>query len=217
MCTSCASPDAAPPGYPESSWTCSQGYVATIDGCVPIDPEKAYDVCPAGSHWDNALQNCRNSLTNQPASPCPPGFQGHYSPGGHRCWEEPYPEVINCQTFPVQFGVCLELAKLPIKVVPFCQNSGAKRGGANITFPAGSSLSVDIKSNRLDGCTAGGTQADGTQLLTCWGEAGMTFSVQLCTDPATCTTYEEALGTCAANKDREPGEGPAPIPPCVRC
>ena len=215
VCGYCTSPDAPPPSDPApNGWTCSQGYTDVNGQCIAIDPKQVYDFCPAGSHYDNALQNCADDATNKLASPCPDGFKGAYSPESHICWEKPYPAVYNCQTIQVNLGACVAPSKIAVNVVPFCQSSTASKGGANITVPAGSRLSVDIKGNRLDSYTPGATQPDGTQLLTCLGTAGMPFNVQVCTDTSTCTSYAASLGACAVKREK-PG---APAPPkCVHC
>ncbi len=198
VCASCGKYDDSS----NASFVCASGFQNDGQGqCYTADPNKNLPSmwCPAGSHYVNALQNCADNVTNKLASPCPPAYP-KYTPYIHKCWNKAE-MAFNCHTFPIQLGACLALNKLPINVVPFCQNRTANKGGANITYPAGSSLSVDITGNRLDGCTPGGTQPDGTQLFTCWGAAGMTFNVQLCTDPVTCTSYTEALGTCAGKNN----------------
>jgi hypothetical protein len=195
-----------------ASFVCANGYNDDGQGnCYAVDPNKNLPSmwCPAGSHYDNALQNCADNVTNKLASPCPPGYP-HYTPYNHACWNKAE-MAFNCQTFPLGLGGCIATNKIFINVVPFCENKAADKGGANMTYPAGSSLKVDTKANRLDGCTPGGTQPDGTQLVTCWGAAGMTFNVQLCTDPATCTSYTEVLGTCAGKNN------PACDPRTMRC
>ncbi len=207
VCTTCIAPNAgAPQSY--SAYTCSNGFVdnnvANTGECDPVDPNQYFSACPLGSHYNNDIQNCVDDATQQLASQCPPGFP-YYLPDDHLCLAKAYPEAYNCQYFPLQLGVCINPEA--IKVVPFCQNRGANKGGANITYEAGKNPIVDVNGNHLDGCTPAGTN-----LLTCWGNAGMSFNVQLCTDPsdpATCTTYNEVLGTC---------NNPVPAPTtCAHC
>jgi hypothetical protein len=218
VCASCTAAGAPTIGSGTIGWTCSQGYTDQNGDCVPIDPKKVYDLCPTGSHYDNTLQNCADNVTNKSASVCPPGYQAYapyesYLPNNlnipepvHRCWAKAYPEVLDCQTFPIQLGACLALnpAKLVVNVVPFCQPGGASIGGANITYPAGTTLTVDTKGNHLESCTPGATKPDGTQLLTCFGTAGNAFDVQICQDPANCTSYHASLGTCPVKRTRPP-------------
>ena len=90
----------------------------------------------------------------------------------------------------------------PIKDVLFCADKGSNQGGANLSYPAGTSLNVDIEGNLVAGCTAAGTNP-----RTCWGPASALFNVQLCTDPsqpASCTTYQVTLGSCPVQKPIEP-------------
>jgi hypothetical protein len=90
----------------------------------------------------------------------------------------------------------------PIQAVPFCVDKGRNQGGANLTYPAGTTLNIDIQGNLLAGCTAADTHP-----RTCWGPASAQFNVQLCTDPsqpASCTTYQESLGACPVPKPVEP-------------
>lgn len=207
VCTSCGEYN----GSSNASFVCANGYIKDGQGsCNAVDPKKVYDFCPAGTHYDNAKQNCADNVTGKLASPCPSGYP-NYTPYDHACWNK-VEMAFNCQAFPLQLGACSTPKKAPMNVVPFCQNNTANIGAANITYPAGSSLKVDIKLNRLDGCTPGGTQPDGTQLFTCWGKAGMTFNYQICTDLTTCTTYNESLGTCAGKNNPET----APTS-CVHC
>lgn len=218
VCGSCTPPLAPGPPVPGSKViVCAQGWKLRPDQttCAPTPPNTYFAFCPPGSHYDNALQNCADNVTNKLASPCPPDYP-FYSPGHGQCSTK-VKEVYHCQTFPIQLGACAALnpAKVVVKVVPFCQNADANTGGANITYPAGSTLVVDVKGSRLDRCTPGATQPDGTQLSTCSGIAGNTFDVQLCTDPATCTTYKATLGACAVKKNREGNPGPAPA--CGHC
>ncbi len=210
VCSSCTVPNAPA----SNNWVCSPGHGLGADQqYCGNDPTKAYDFCPPGSYYDNALQNCADNVTHKLASPCPPGYPS-YSPGEHKCFAK-VQEMYKCQTFTLKLGACLALNQVP-KVVPFCQNNAANIGGANITYPAGSSLSVDVKASHLASCTPGGTKADGTQLITCLGTGGTTFEARLCTDaadPASCTSYKEALGDCAGKSG---GSGGAPCVPDPR-
>jgi|GEM_PF-2593929 len=209
VCSSCGDTTGT-----NASFVCANGYNKSVDGyCYATDAKKNSPTlwCPAGSHYDNALQNCADNVTNKLASPCPSGYPA-YTPFDHKCWNKAE-MAFNCQTFPLQLGACTTPKKVPMSVVPFCQNNDANIGGANITYPAGSSLTVDIKSNHLDSCTPGGTQPDGTQLFTCLGTGGGTFDAKLCTDPASCSTTKETLGTCAGKNNQGSGPGPAPCIP----
>jgi hypothetical protein len=192
VCSSCTIPNVSA----SDNYACSKGYGLEADQktCNYVDPSKAnhYEFCPPGSLYDNALQNCVDNVTNKLASPCPPG-NPIFSPDTHRCLIKAQ-AVFNCQTFPMNLGACIPPKQAAIKVVPFCQNNEASMGGANITYPAGSTLSVDTQGSHLQSCTPGGTQPAGTQLFTCFGVAGNGFDVQLCKDPATCTTYHATLG-----------------------
>jgi hypothetical protein len=203
VCSSCGDTSGS-----DASFVCAKGYNKSSDGnCYALDAKKNSPSmwCPAGTHYDNTLQNCADNVTNKLASPCPPGYPA-YTPFNHECWNK-VEMAFNCQTFPLQLGACTAPKKVP-NVIPFCQNNDANIGGANITFPAGSTLSVDIKSNHLDSCTPGGTQPDGTQLFTCLGTGGGTFEAKLCTDATNCTTTKETLGTCTGKNNT--GSGPAP-------
>jgi hypothetical protein len=204
VCSSCGDTSGS-----NASFVCAKGYNKSGDGnCYAPDAQKNLSSvwCPAGTHYDNTLQNCADNVTHKLASPCPPGYPA-YTPFDHECWNKTE-MAFNCQTFPLQLGACTAPKKVPMNVVPFCQNNAANIGGANIKVPVGSSLTVDVKGNHLDSCTPGVTQSDGTQLFTCLGTSGMTFNAQLCTDPASCSTYKETLGTC--NGKSNPGSGPAP-------
>jgi hypothetical protein len=215
VCTHCGTEVATVPSY---SYTCSTGYVKDgKGGCTPSDLKQYYGACPPGSHYMNVTQNCVDDATEKPVAVCPPGFTGQYLPDRHVCLDvQAFPVAYSCQTFQFKLGACVALnpALVAVKVVPFCQTGGANIGGANITYPAGTTLVVDTKGNHLQSCTPGGTQPDGTQLFTCFGTAGNTFNVQLCTDPSTCTTYPASLGTCPVKKNKP---GPACDPTITRC
>lgn len=90
---------------------CATGFALANDGtCKTADPSKAPSVCPAGSHFDNALQNCVDDATNQLASPCPSDHP-YYVPYG-MCFAHPQDAAFNCQTFPVPLGSCAVNSKL---------------------------------------------------------------------------------------------------------
>ena len=202
-CTVCG---AATSAKSYGDYKCANGTILDKYGWCDIDPNGDWSVCAPGSHYSNQAQNCVDNMTGKSAvsEMCPPGYPYLLADG--YCLAHPYPaEVFNCQYTTVQLGSCVALNKVP-NVVAFCQNNAANIGGANITVPAGSNLTVDVRGNHLDSCTPGTTQPDGTQLFTCLGTSGMTFNAQLCTDPASCTTYKESLGTC--NGKSNPGSGP---------
>jgi hypothetical protein len=214
VCTGCTASGSSVPTY---SFACSTGYMKNDNGdCVPIDPKQQYGACPPGSYYMNATQNCVDDSTQKPVSVCPPGFTAQYLPNIHECVSvKAFPVAYNCQTFQFKLGACPAANQAAIKIVPFCQNNDANLGGANLTIPPGSTLSVDVKGNRLQSCTPSATRADGTQLFTCLGTGGMTFEAKLCTDANTCTTYQEALGACIGKNNREPI--PPPAPSCSHC
>lgn len=123
-CQACI-PNNAPQGYVSSggSFACSSGYTKDNQGnCVPIDPTKAYNFCPSGTHYDNALQNCADDVTNKLASPCPAGHQVQYIPDMHMCLANTFPEVYNCQTVTFQLGACLT----KVNKVGQCASQGLK-------------------------------------------------------------------------------------------
>ena len=117
FCTSCGAPPnlrastveawAANNGVP---WQCVNGYAPdpTTGYCAPANPNADYHVCPAGSHYDNAAQNCADNVTNATSGvgPCPVGYP-YYLPDVRLCLAKPYPVVYNCQTFTIPLGVCL--------------------------------------------------------------------------------------------------------------
>ncbi|MBI3738284.1 MAG: hypothetical protein HY258_04480, partial [Chloroflexi bacterium] len=80
--------------------------------CVPVDPNKPFGLCPSGSHYDNTLQNCADDVTNQLASPCPPGYP-YYIPADRLCLAKAYPIVYDCQAFTLQLGDCSLQQKKP--------------------------------------------------------------------------------------------------------
>jgi len=107
ICQSCGLPQPQALG----AFVCSAGYVSDGNGnCLDADPTDAANginwvPCPAGSHYDNALQNCADDLTDKLASPCPADHP-YYVPDFHYCLAKAYPVVYNCQTFPLQLGAC---------------------------------------------------------------------------------------------------------------
>src|ERR1700690_3585905 len=105
FCTTCGAPNSVvEPQADEATYgpyVCASGYVKDNSGggCVPIDPNKPYyGICPSGSHYDNALQNCADDVTNALASPCPAGYP-YYLPVNDLCLAKAYSIQYNCQSF----------------------------------------------------------------------------------------------------------------------
>lgn len=104
VCSSCRAPN-APQTY--GTFACSKGYAKDGNGnCVATDPQQEYAPCPAGSHYNNDLQNCADDVTGNPASPCPAGYDATYLPDTHLCLANAYPQTFNCQTFTIPLGSC---------------------------------------------------------------------------------------------------------------
>ena len=119
LCTSCGAPNWVDPSAYASTfgpYVCMTGSVAMNGGCVPPTTTPGtylnLGVCPTGSHYDNALQNCVDDTTNQLASPCPPAYP-YFIPVMRLCVAKAYPIVYDCQTFTVPLGACL----VPVKKV----------------------------------------------------------------------------------------------------
>ena len=115
FCTSCGAPNVENTNQPQGGYVatygpyvCPNGYVKNNTGdCVPADPNKPYyGICPSGTHYDNTLQNCADDVTDQLASPCPPGYP-YYLLDVRLCLAKAYPIVYDCQDFTVPLGVCL--------------------------------------------------------------------------------------------------------------
>jgi hypothetical protein len=196
VCTFCAAPN-APQTF--ASYECATGWKKNASGGCDRAGAASYGPCPVGAYYQNDIQSCVDNTTKKPIQVCPPGFTAGYLPEKHMCLPKAAQEAFNCQYFPLTFGSCPAiLKKLPFTTTQFCQNNDTGKGGVNLAGEIGNKLVVDTKGSRLDGCTPNGATG-----LTCWGAAGLTFKVQVCTDPsnpATCTSYDEVLGTCAPKR-----------------
>ena len=114
FCTSCGASNSVEPQEYDAVYgpnVCSKGYVKSNGACAPADPNKPYyAMCPSGSHYDNALQNCADDMTNNLASPCPAGYP-YYLPNLRLCLANARFIVFNCQSFTIPLGGCLVLPK----------------------------------------------------------------------------------------------------------
>ncbi len=125
LCTSCGASNSVEPQAYNATFgpnVCTNGYVKDNNGaCVPANKNNPpyYGICPAGTHYDNSLQNCADDVTNQLASPCPPGYP-YLLPVYRLCLAKALPVVYNCQLFTIQLGECIILQKKPGVVVPSC-------------------------------------------------------------------------------------------------
>jgi hypothetical protein len=128
VCSSCGNF----PGYDTSYFSdpnlfkCSKGYVKEWQGsgygnwyCIPLSGWHANNVldnehfCPAGTHFDNALQNCADDTTGKLANPCPPDYPYYYISMSGFCWKQKVDITYNCQTLSAQLGECLTPKKNP--------------------------------------------------------------------------------------------------------
>ncbi len=217
ICSSCSIPNAAG----SNDWVCAQGFTLSGDhtSCISPDPQfyNHQTFCPAGSLWNNSLQQCVSETISKQVVVCPTGHP-FYDPGTGRCYTQPQ-MVYDCQTFPVTLGFCVVLKPIQLEVVPFCLNNKTNEGAANITIPKGALLTVDIQKNHLDSCTLGQPRTDGSRVLTCLGPSAQSFGGTACSDPsnpATCQTVTETLGQCAGISHPSGGQpAAAPTkPPC---
>jgi len=96
-----------PPGSVPQGGSCdySPSYTGTPD---PNTPSKFY-LCPSGSHFDNAQQNCVDDVSGNPVSglgseSCPANYP-YYDIWGGMCTKLPLHQY-SCQYFSVPLGTC---------------------------------------------------------------------------------------------------------------
>jgi hypothetical protein len=100
ICSSCGEYNSSS----KAAFVCAKGHKKDGQGNCFLPVDDPLDWCPAGSHYDNALQNCADNVTEKLASPCPPGYP-YYTPYNHACWNKAG-MVFSCKTFPLQLGAC---------------------------------------------------------------------------------------------------------------
>ncbi len=94
-----------------NDFACAQGYQKVGYGCDLIDPNNKPPLCPIGTHYDNALQNCASDATGKLDSPCPSGYPYFYPFA--ICFPHAQPAVENCKYFSVYLDACAPLNKAP--------------------------------------------------------------------------------------------------------
>jgi hypothetical protein len=99
-------PSVCPNGYSpvnplQNPVQCTNGHGVGANGAAVMP-------CGPGSHYDNALQNCADNVTNQIASVCPPGYPYLYAGATWtaKCYKYPQPIAYNCQAYQIPLGVC---------------------------------------------------------------------------------------------------------------
>ncbi len=111
---------------------CANGYIEDEFGkCITLDPTEDYFLCPPGSHFNNALQNCVDDKTEKSTPVCPHDYP-NYLPYEHMCSVDPNFVVYDCQTFTLQLGECSVSPK------------GGGADGAEQSCPSGSSWNAGL-------------------------------------------------------------------------
>ncbi len=198
--------------WPDENYDCPPGYHMEMPGELISQDYCELDPTPTPSPVPQAIDSgppivkpVMLTVTVPANGICPPGYH-KVNPGGLEFPNLDYCELDPTPTPPLQASnAALSDPKPAIEVVQYCVNKGADLGGANITFPADSSLHVEDWFSESPGHVK--CVDDVSNPRTCWGPESDTFEVLVCNtdfvknDDYTCETLLVTLGSCAPERD----------------